>query len=190
MLGWKNSSSCNTPFKIHFFEKIGYYVKIVTVAFNCFLPSIFKSSDSKKKEKLVHIIKALARANNQLQTSVEKELLNSRCKWEQIDEIQIAFSRMTEDQLRKLCFTVYQIRQAWTYAEAHLDKDDENYQLKVTKHSNTIIRCKIDSRHSSAAQYCDWIQYTMDDTIMFQWLRFRWRRRRSFSFKILQKATN
>lgn len=145
------------------FEKIGPYVKIVTAALNCFRPPIFKSSDPKKEEKLARIIKARVNTNNQLQTSVEEKPLNSRCKWEQIDETQIDFPRMTEDQLRELCFGVYQIKQARTYAEAHLNKNDGDYQLEVTKHSDTIIRCKINSRHSGTTQYCCWIEYTMDD---------------------------
>ncbi|CAF4293350.1 unnamed protein product, partial [Rotaria sp. Silwood2] len=143
--------------------EIGPHVKIVTAALNCFRPPIFQSSDPKKEEKLARIIKARAKANNQLQTTVEKKPLNSRCKWEQIDETQIDFPRMSEDQLRELCFGVYQIKQARTYAEAHLNKNDGDYQLEVTKNSDTIIRCKIDSRHSGATQYYCWIEYTMDD---------------------------
>ena len=55
-------------------------LKSSQAALNCFRPPIFKSSDPKKEEKLAHIIKARAKANNQLQTSVEKKPLNSRCK--------------------------------------------------------------------------------------------------------------
>ncbi|CAF4704101.1 unnamed protein product, partial [Rotaria sp. Silwood2] len=146
---------------------IGPYVKIVTAALNCFRPPIFKSSDPQKEEKLARIIKARVKANNHLQTSVEKKPLNSRCKWEQIDETQIDFPRMTEDELRELCFGVYQIKQARTYAEAHLNKNDGDYQLEVTKHSDTIIRCKIDSRHSGTTQYFCWIEYTMEDVCSF-----------------------
>ena len=73
------------------------------------------------------------------------------------------FARMTEDQLRELCFAVDQIKQARTYAEAHLNKNDGEFQREVTKHSDSILRCKIDSHHSGTAKYCCWIEYTMED---------------------------
>ncbi|CAF4196279.1 unnamed protein product, partial [Rotaria sordida] len=84
-------SASLTPLEVT--QLIGPYVKIVTAALNCFRPPIFQSSDPKKEEKLARIIKARAKANNQLQTTVEKKPLNSRCKWEQIDETQIDFPR-------------------------------------------------------------------------------------------------
>ncbi|CAF2550904.1 unnamed protein product [Rotaria sp. Silwood2] len=55
------------------FGKNGPYVKTVTASLNCFRSPIFKSSDPKKEEKLARIIIARVKANNQLQTSVQKE---------------------------------------------------------------------------------------------------------------------
>ena len=72
------------------------------------------------------------------------------------------FARMTEDQLRELCFAVGHIKQARTYAEAHLNKNDGELQREVTKHIDSIIQCKIDSHHSGTAKYYCWIEYTME----------------------------
>ncbi|CAF1226558.1 unnamed protein product [Didymodactylos carnosus] len=72
---------------------------------------------------------------------------------------------MTEEQLRQLCFGVYQIKQARTYSEAHLNKNDGDYEVELTKENETLIRCKIDSRHSNSTQYYCWIEFAMDEIV-------------------------
>ena len=44
---------------------------------------------------------------------------------------QMEFPRMTEDQLRELCFSVYHVKKARTYAEAHLSKTTGNFNWKL-----------------------------------------------------------
>ncbi|CAF1520693.1 unnamed protein product, partial [Didymodactylos carnosus] len=129
-------------------------------------PPLISSVDPKKVERLAKIMKIRADAENELKERVLENPFNSRCKWDKLEDTQIAFPKMTEEQLRDLCFGTYQIKQARRYTEAHLNKNDGDYEVQVTKHSDTILRCKIDSRHSShwsSTQYYCWIEYKLGD---------------------------
>ena len=99
-------------------EKIGPYIKMVTTMLQTTNFSIKWSRYG------AHINKSLVKVTNELQTSVDEKPISSWCKWEKINETQMKFARMTENQLRELCFGVYQTKKARTYAEAHLNKND------------------------------------------------------------------
>ncbi|CAF1581021.1 unnamed protein product [Didymodactylos carnosus] len=132
------------------FEKIVPCVKIITAALNAFRPPLIKPTDPEKEEKLAKIMKIRVESVNTLKERVLERPFNSRCKWEKLDGTQIDFPQTTEDQLRDLCFGVYQIKQAKTYSEAHLNKNDGDYEVEVIKETDTLIRCKTDSRHSGS----------------------------------------
>lgn len=54
---------------------------------------------------------------------------------------------------------VYQIHQAPFYVKEHLDEDG-TIQLMVHKESDSLIKLKIQSRHSQSVSHTLWIQYT------------------------------
>ena len=59
-------------------------------------------------------------------------------------------------------FGSYQIKQAQTYVEEHLDTD-ENYFIEMSKTEKDIIGCLIQGRHSNAVQHKAWIQYSLHE---------------------------
>ncbi|CAF4613400.1 unnamed protein product, partial [Didymodactylos carnosus] len=110
------------------FEKIAPCVKIASAALICFRPPLISSVDPKKEERLAKIMKIRADAENELKERVLENPFNSRCKWDKLEDTQIAFPKMTKEQLRDLCFGTYQIKQARRYTEAHLNKNDGDYE--------------------------------------------------------------
>ena len=156
-----HSTATHNP---HFIaSKIGSYVKIVTATLNCFRGGISSARTPEVEERLARTTKSRAQAINELQNRVEGKLWSSRCKWEKIDDTDIDFPRLSENQIEDMCYGVYRINQTRTYAEAHLNENDGDFEIEVMRHSDTILRCKIGSRHKSSTEYFCCIEYSMDE---------------------------
>jgi hypothetical protein len=65
----------------------------------------------------------------------------------------------------------YQINQAKSYIAEHL-KEGGQYEIGIHKHSQGLLRAKIQSRHTSSKQYHTWIRYDPDGigaTAVLEW---------------------
>ncbi|CAF3522354.1 unnamed protein product [Rotaria sp. Silwood1] len=72
------------------------------------------------------------------------------------------------EDLRQLFFGSYQIKQCQTYTEEHLDINGD-FSIHVSKETNDIIRCAIQSRHSNSIRYYVWIQFSLTGDPITSW---------------------
>jgi len=84
------------------------------------------------------------------------ELL-ARSRWKKSEDINFEFPKMSLDDLRLLFFRTYQIKQARSYVEEHLDADGD-FIVEISNSIDDIVRCSIQSGHSNANIYKTWIQ--------------------------------
>ncbi|CAF1391835.1 unnamed protein product [Adineta ricciae] len=75
---------------------------------------------------------------------------------------------MELDDLRNLFFGSYQIKQSQTYAEEHLDVNGD-FAIQVSKETDRIIRCAIQSRHSSSTRYYVWTEFSLTGDPITSW---------------------
>ncbi len=105
---------------------------------------------------------------NSLAGLVEAGKLNTKQKWKKIDEADFDFPEMELEDLRQLFFGSYQIKQCQTYAEEHLDVNGD-FSIQVSKETDDIIRCAIQSRHSNSTRYYVWIQFSLIGDPITSW---------------------
>ena len=65
---------------------------------------------------------------------------------------------LSEEKLRELTIGVYQLKQAKSYTNEHLD-DNGEYEIHIHRVDDTLIKVKLQSRHTSSKSYDLWIQY-------------------------------
>lgn len=116
-----------------------------------------------------------ALANNMLlmknRTSHLQELiingdLSLRKNWKNVLDVEMDFDfpYLTLDYLRQYTCGVYQIKQSSSYAKAHLYAHDGEFEFQLSLSDDTILRCRLHSRHSSSTLYFLCIQFdNLDD---------------------------
>ena len=77
-----------------------------------------------------------------------------------IEDADFDFPALSIEDLRRLLFGTYQIKQSKTYVEEHLDSNG-NYIIELEESDDDILRCTIRSRHSNVVKYKVWIQYAL-----------------------------
>ena len=75
----------------------------------------------------------------------DKEFQKVR-QWEKIDELQAVpnFSRLSQTQLEELTLGIFQIKQAKSYTNKHID-DDGCYEVMVSTQAKGLLKEKIQS---------------------------------------------
>lgn len=137
---------------------IGDYVRIVASICNAFRPP--RVTDDPSSEVIAKRMLMLSKSTNELQSLVEKENWSrKKVIWQEMDGQQVEdFPRLTVDELKQITFGVYQLKQARSYTEEHLDEDGL-YKIFTHKEASDIVRVKIQSRHTASKEYNLWIRY-------------------------------
>ncbi|XP_041379414.1 uncharacterized protein LOC121392119 [Gigantopelta aegis] len=103
-----------------------------------------------------------AEEGNHLQKYLEdNDLLKKKSLFKNLDDATVElqnFPKLNMDQLRDITIGVYQLKQASSYSREHVD-DNGEYAVMVCKESPTLIKVKIQSRHTSSAAHTLWIEY-------------------------------
>ena len=102
-------------------------------------------------------MKFLSMQINSLEVFVEENNLERRsAKW-QITEDLNNFPKLDEEELRSITCGVYQQKLSSSYIQEYLDGES---QILFYKKDLGLIRCKLQSRHTSSKQYILWIKFT------------------------------
>lgn len=98
--------------------------------------------------------------NQLLEFLTTENLLRKRSTFSLVDSKTLCdFPSLSLEDLRNITMGVYQIHQAPFYVKEHLDEDG-TFQLMVHKESDSLIKLKIQSRHSKSVSHTLWIQHT------------------------------
>ena len=65
---------------------------------------------------------------------------------------------LTEEYIQHLTFGIYQLKQARSYTNEHLDEQG-NYMFELYEEEENILHVKLKSRHQSQTVHNIWIQY-------------------------------
>ena len=141
---------------------IASYVCIVTAAINCFRKPIFSPSDAAQQKLLADSMLELSNSRNELADLVKAGELSTHALWSSIDVADLNFPRIGENEFLTLFFGSYQLKQSHIYVEQHLGPDGD-FILQTHPSYQSIIRCRIHSRHHSNEEYYCWIKIKSDD---------------------------
>jgi hypothetical protein len=152
-----------------FVPKVKDCIRIVSAALNCYRGAIIANAASDHSELLARQMKRRVSLQNSLLVRVENGSLSGRSRWKKkIEDADFDFPEISLDDMRALFFGSYQIKQARTYVEEHLDPDGD-YTIELGDTDEDILRCTIQSRHSNAAKYKAWIQFSLTGDPIIAW---------------------
>jgi hypothetical protein len=91
--------------------------------------------------------------------------LSLRKNWKNILDLELDFNfpYLTLDFLREYTCGVYQIKQSSSYAKVHLYDNDGQFEYQLSSSDDTILRCRLHSKHSSTTLYFLYIRFDNDD---------------------------
>ena len=142
---------------------VGDFVKIVCGLINKYRSSLI---DVSKGSELAQKMLQKSNEGNKLQSFLEeKNLLQKRTCYTPIkaaDKILTDFPVMSLDDLRSITMGVYQLKQAPSYSREHLSEEGQ-YDLLVHKENPSVLKIKIQSRHTNSCQHSVWIEYNTSD---------------------------
>jgi hypothetical protein len=95
---------------------------------------------------------------------VENKLERRSAQWVPIDDSEVSFPQLMEEQLRSITFGVYQLKLSSSYIQEYMDGES---RICVHKDDNNLIRVRIQSRHVSSKKYLLWIKYS--ETEVLSW---------------------
>ena len=143
---------------------IGDYVRIVSAITNKYYPPLSQptshSADEAEATKMLH----LSQQVNSLQRYIEENnLLRKTSPWKHITNTDLLdFLTLSEDQLRDITCGSYQLKLTSSYIQEHIDSDSD---LFFHKDDPTLLRIKIQSRHTSSRKYTVWIRYSNNEIV-------------------------
>jgi len=82
---------------------------------------------------------------------VENKLERRSAQWIPIDDSEVSFPQLMDEQLRSITFGVYQLKLSSSCIQEYMD--DES-RICVHKDDNNLIRVRIQSRHVSSKNIC------------------------------------
>ena len=140
---------------------VGDFVKIVC-GLNKYRSSLI---DVSKGSELAQKMLQKSNEGNKLHSLLEENLLQKRTCYTPIkatDKILTDFPVMSLDDLRSITMGVYQLKQAPSYSREHLSEEGQ-YDLLVHKENPSVLKIKIQSRHTNSCQHSVWIEYNTSE---------------------------
>ncbi|CAF4953618.1 unnamed protein product, partial [Rotaria sp. Silwood1] len=101
-----------------------------------------------------------------LQQLISNGDLSLRKNWKTILDIDnnLDFPYLTIDFLREYTCGIYQIKQSSAYAKAHLYDHDGEFQFQLSSSNDSILRCRLHSKHSNKTLYLLLIHFDNHDS--------------------------
>ena len=99
---------------------------------------------------------------------VQNDEFSVRSRWTKIGDIDFEPPKISLDEFHLLFFVTYQIKQVRTYAEVHVDTDDD-FIVEIDNSIDDIILCGIQSQYSRTNRYKTCIQYLLTDDPIRAW---------------------
>ena len=146
-----------------YLPNVGDFVKIVCAFINKYRSVLI---DVNKGSELAQKMLQKSKERNKLLSYLEnKKLLQKRTCYAPIgaaDEILADFPIISLDELREITMGVYQLKLAPNYSREH-QSEEGDYELLVHKENATLLKVKIQSRHTNSCQHSVWIEYNSLD---------------------------
>ncbi|CAC5378408.1 unnamed protein product [Mytilus coruscus] len=140
---------------------IGDYIRIVCAISNKYLPPLSKATNEDEDINLATQMKQKSREINTLKAYVEENnLQGGTVQWKPIQDSDIPFPQLTDEQLRSLTCGVYQLKLSSSYIQEYMEGDS---QICFHKDAPDLLRIRIQSRHVSSKKYFVWIEYSESD---------------------------
>ena len=137
---------------------IGDYVRIVCAISNKFFPPLSSTVDRDADESEAAKMRHLSNPVNVLKEYLEdNNMIRKSTPWKPIDDNDLDdFPYLDEEQLRNITCGTYQLKLSSSYIQEHMDEESDIF---IHKEDPTLIRVKIQSRHTSSKRYNVWIRY-------------------------------
>ncbi|VDH88958.1 Hypothetical predicted protein [Mytilus galloprovincialis] len=137
---------------------IGDYIHIVCAISNKYLQPLSKAINEDEDIELATQMKQKSTEIITLKAYVEENNLHRGMKqWKLIQDSDIPFPQLTDEQLRSLTFGVYQLKLSQSYTQEYMEGDSQNCFHKDVLE---LLRIRIQSRHVSSKKYFVWIIYS------------------------------
>ena len=147
-----------------FLMNIDVLVRTLAASLNKYRPRLF---DGKSAEDYALANKMLLMKNRtgNLEKLISNGDLSLRKNWKNIFDIafEFDFPNLTLDFLREYTCGVYQIQQSSSYAKAHLYDHDREFEFQLSSSYDSILRCRLHSKHSSTTLYFLCVHFDNDD---------------------------
>lgn len=133
---------------------IGDFVRIVCAIANKYFPPLTQASEDEVE--VASKMLSLAAKSNSLKEFIEEEGLDKKVRvWKTVEECDIPFPRLSEEQLCQLTLGVYQMKLAPSYAQEHVHGE---FEFRVHVDDASLITIRLQSRHTSSRRYLVWIR--------------------------------
>jgi len=151
---WKYFFNVICNMNIPFIEKD---FKNICAIINKFRPQIANSNDQENEVAYKKMMIIAKKENLFAKKAVAfKQFISKKKK--QFDPSTISFPMLTEEYIQHLTFGIYQLKQARSYTNEHLDEQG-NYMFELYEEEENILHVKLKSRHQSQTVHNIWIQY-------------------------------
>ncbi|CAM4847137.1 unnamed protein product, partial [Rotaria magnacalcarata] len=137
-----------------FLVNIDVLVRTLAASLNKCRPRLFHGK-SPEDYALASKMLLMHNKTSHLQQVISQGDLSLRKNWKNLlhCDIHFDFPYLTLDFLREYTCGVYQIKQSSTYAKPHLYDHDGEFEYQLSSSDDTILRCRIHSKHSSTSKY-------------------------------------
>ena len=132
--------------------------QIVCVIINPYHPRLIR--DTGYDDEMAGMMLERANKKNALETSLDDNKFQKILKWTKMKGIEAApdFPKLSQAQLEELTLSVFQLKQAKSYTNEHIN-DDGCYEIMISTPTNGLLRAKIQSRHFNRKAYNAIVQY-------------------------------
>jgi hypothetical protein len=147
-----------------FIVNIEILVRTLAASLNKYRPRLYEGK-SPEDYALANKMLLMKTRTSDLEQLIINGDLSLRKNWKNILDIEVDFNfpYLTLDFLREYTCGIYQIKQSSSYAKAHLFDNDGQFEFQISSSHDSILRCRLHSRHSSSTLYFLCIRFGSDD---------------------------
>lgn len=134
------------------------YLRIVCAITNAYHSRLILNTSNDVE--IARVMLERQKTKNVLEKKLDDKDFQKAKKWEKMEVSKVApdFPVLTQSQLQDLLLGVFQLKQAKSYANEHIN-DDGAYEILVSTEISGLLRAKIQSRHSNRKKYNAIVQY-------------------------------
>ncbi|CAC5421707.1 unnamed protein product [Mytilus coruscus] len=124
------------------------------------MPTFMKKGEKQMSDADANTSRMVTKINTLKAYVEENNLQRGTVQWKPIQDSDIPFPQLTDEQLRSLTCGVYQLKLSPSYIQEYMEGDS---QICFHKDAPDLLRIRIQSRHVSSKKYFVWIKYSESD---------------------------
>jgi hypothetical protein len=134
------------------------YLRIVCAITNAYHSRLILNTTNDAE--IARVMLEREKKKNLLEKKLDDKDFQKAKKWERMEVNKAVpdFPILSQSQLQDLLLGIFQLKQAKSYANEHIN-DDGVYEILVSTETSGLLRAKIQSRHSNRKKYNAIIQY-------------------------------